>query len=373
MSGAAIVGVTFGLGRYSYGLFLPEIRADYGLSSGTLGLIATAATATYLAATVVAPALTIRSGARTPVLAGGLVAAAGMAVVALSTSALVLAVGVVVAGASAGLAFTPYSAVVARRVAPVARERSLTIISAGTGLGVVVAAPLALAAGDSWRAAWAVFAVIAIVVSVWSARVLGRDPVATSPSPASPVRLPAGAWRMLGAAALAGLGSAIYWTFAVDLVARAGALPRSSGSALLAGVGIAGIAGGLAGDLVARLGLRRALRAVVVVLAASLAVLPLAASSWVGVVCSSLMFGAAYIFVTGALAIWSSRLYADAPSHGLATMLVALFAGQILGPTLAGVVADRWDLDTAFFLGAAVVMASLALAPPHHTAVRHSS
>ncbi len=367
------MGVTFGLGRYSYGLFLPNIRADYGLGSGTLGLIATAATASYLAATLLAPALAIRNGARTPVLAGGLVAAAGMAVVALSTSALVLAIGVVVAGASAGLGFTPYSAVVAARVAPAARERSLTMISAGTGLGVLVAAPLALAAGGSWRVAWAVFAVMAIVVSVWSARVLGSDPVATTPSPVPRDRLPAGSGRMLGAAALAGLGSAVYWTFAVDLVVREGSLPRSSGSALLAGVGVAGIAGGLAGALVAGLGLRRALRAVAVTLAASLALLPLSASSWAGVVCSSLLFGAAYNFLTGALAIWSARLYSHAPSHGLATMLVALFAGQILGPTLAGLVADRWDLDTAFFLGAAVVMASLALAPPHQTAVRRSS
>lgn len=366
------MGVTFGLGRYCYGLFLPDIRDDYGLSSGALGLIATVATASYMVATVVAPPLATRNGPRTPVLAGGLMAAAGMAMIALSGSVLVLAVGVVVAGASAGLAFTPYGAVVAGRVAPAARERSLTMISAGTGLGVVVAAPLTLAAGDSWRAAWAIFAVIAIVVTLWSARVLGSDPLAATSSPAAWSRLPAGAERMLGVAALAGLGSSVYWTFAVDLIVGAGSLPRSSGSALLAGVGIAGIAGGFAGDLVARAGLGHSLRAVVVALAASLALLPLAASSWAGVVCSSVLFGAAYIFVTGTLAIWSARLYPQAPSHGLATMLVALFAGQSAGPTLAGVVADRWDLDTAFFLGSVVVMASLALARPLRSALRDS-
>lgn len=40
--GFAIIAVTFGLARYSYGLFMPEIGLEFGLTEETLGLIASA-------------------------------------------------------------------------------------------------------------------------------------------------------------------------------------------------------------------------------------------------------------------------------------------------------------------------------------------
>lgn len=371
LSGAAVVGVTFGLARYAYGLFLPDIRADYGLDSGALGLIAAAATASYLAATALAPWLSSRYGARVAVAAGGLLAVAGMTLVGLSRSVGTLAAGVVVAGASAGLAFPPYSAAVAAQVETPRRDRAIAVISAGTGLGVLVASPFALVGGGSWRLAWLAFAAIALGVTVWATRALGSGgpPSGRRTAERATPRLPSGSPRMLAAAVLVGVGSAVYWTFGVDLVARAGTLPRSAGSALLAGVGIAGLAGALAGDLVGRLGVRRALSIAVVALAASLALLPDVASSWPGVVLSAGLFGAAYIFVAGVLTVWSARLYRTAPAHGLATMLLALFAGQIAGPVLAGQIARVADLGTAFRLGALAVLGALALAPTSRPAL----
>lgn len=43
-SGTAIVGVSFGLARYSYGLVLPDLRRSLGLSDTALGLIGSTAT-----------------------------------------------------------------------------------------------------------------------------------------------------------------------------------------------------------------------------------------------------------------------------------------------------------------------------------------
>ena len=36
-----IVGVSFGMARYGYGLLLPDVRKDYGLGPVLLGAIAT--------------------------------------------------------------------------------------------------------------------------------------------------------------------------------------------------------------------------------------------------------------------------------------------------------------------------------------------
>jgi hypothetical protein len=39
-AGIGVVGASFGMARYGYGLLLPDIRAGYELASGALGLIA---------------------------------------------------------------------------------------------------------------------------------------------------------------------------------------------------------------------------------------------------------------------------------------------------------------------------------------------
>ena len=41
-AGIGIVGVCFGMARYGYGLLLPDVRRDYGLSPATLGAVAMA-------------------------------------------------------------------------------------------------------------------------------------------------------------------------------------------------------------------------------------------------------------------------------------------------------------------------------------------
>ena len=54
LAGAAVVGVAFGMARYAYGVTLPDIRADLGLSELVLGLIASATFVGYLAGLLLA-------------------------------------------------------------------------------------------------------------------------------------------------------------------------------------------------------------------------------------------------------------------------------------------------------------------------------
>lgn len=60
LAGAAVVGIAFGVVRYVYGLTLPGIRADLGLSELVLGLVASATFAGYLAGLLLAGPLASR-------------------------------------------------------------------------------------------------------------------------------------------------------------------------------------------------------------------------------------------------------------------------------------------------------------------------
>ena len=47
-AGIGVVGAAFGMARYGFGLLLPDIRADYGLATAELGVIAAGSYVAYL-------------------------------------------------------------------------------------------------------------------------------------------------------------------------------------------------------------------------------------------------------------------------------------------------------------------------------------
>lgn len=366
-AGVAIIAATYGLGRYAYGLFLPEIRQEFGLSTTMLGLIASGSYAAFLVGTAVSSIVAARTGPRLPVVVGGISAAAGMLMIGLSQGPLVLAAGVVLAGSGSGWAYPPIPDAVARLVSEERRGRTLTAINSGTSYGVILAGPVALLAGTQWRAAWLAFAAIALCATLWNARVLPGKA-----GPGETAALPRLRWSwfvcprsgpLLTAALLLGLASAVYWTFAVDLIHQTGSFPGSAGRVFFVCVGAAGIFGGLAGSLIGRFGLRRMFRAAVVVLALSLCLLPLMVSSWAGALGSGVLFGAAFIAMTGTGAVWVMEVFGDRPSAGLGAYLLVFSVGQLVGPVFAGLIAEPFGLEAAFYL-AGVVSAAAALLGP---------
>jgi predicted MFS family arabinose efflux permease len=365
-AGIGVVGVCFGMARYGYGLLLPDVRRDYGLSPALVGGVAMASYVAYLAATALTGAVA-RAHARRTAVAAGLLAACGMATAGLSRSAAVFVAGVLVAGASAGLAFAPF-ADAAHSVAPADRGRVLAAISCGTGYGIALAAPIAILAGTSWRSAWLAFAVAALAAAWWAARVLPAD-VRTRPSPAAE-RAPT--WRtvlcrrslpLLAGGVLVGLGSSAYWTFSVDYLANAGALSATASRSFLGIVGVASILATLSGDLLSRLGAVCAYRMSAAVEGAAVGVLALAPSSLPAALASGIAFGAAYSAVIAIQAIWGAHVFAARPSLGVAAVMAANGVGFVAGPLGAGLLAGPIGLGAVLLLAAGLIAAVGALAP----------
>ncbi len=367
-AGLAIVASTYGLARYTYGLFVPESGATFDLGPLSLGLIASGSYAAYLAATLLGSTMSARTGPRMPVVLGGLAAAGGMAAIALAPNVWVLATGVILAGTSPGLAYPPLSDAVMRHIAETHQNRTYAIVNAGTSVGVMLSGPVAILAGAAWREAWLAFAGLALAATLWNWLLLpGAGGRAGSPPP----RLTR-AWlwrdeaRPLFAGAFAfGLVISVYWTFAVELVVSAGGLAVDQARLFWILIGVAGVAGAMAGDLVRRFGVRAVITAATTLLALVTGAMAALPGHGAVVQLSGVVFGAAFILVTGLYGIWSVNVFNDRPAAGFGATFFLISAGQLVGPTVASGLAGWLGLEATFWASAMLGLAMAGIRPGH--------
>ncbi|WP_147274845.1 MFS transporter [Ferruginivarius sediminum] len=369
-AGLAIVASTYGLARYTYGLFVPEIQSEFGLSTELMGLIASGSYAGYLAATLIGSSISGIVGPRLPIVLGGLAATIGMTIMAASKDPWLFALGVILAGTSPGLAYPPLSDAVTELVRKRHQNRTYAIINSGTSLGVIIAGPAALLATGDWRWAWVGFAVFAAVATLWNAKLL---PSGKSPARAA-AEMPELKWawffsphssRLFLSAFLFGIVTAVYWTFAVDLLVDYGTLAHNQSRFFWILIGGFGLLGGAAGDLVTRFGLRRTFRIGMLAIALAISTPALLPEHVLAVYASAMAFGSTFILITGLFGIWSVHAFHDRPSAGFGATFFLISAGQLVGPSLAGFLASWSEMAMVFQLAAIACAAPLLLGPRH--------
>jgi predicted MFS family arabinose efflux permease len=368
VGGAGLLALvaTYGIGRQAYGLFVPTFREEFGLSLDVLGFYASAAQAGYLVATVVTGVLTARFGPRVPVVSGCLLLTVGAAVTASAPGPMLLAVGVVAAGTSAGGAWGPFSDAVDNQVPVSGSRRALAMVNAGSPVGLVIASGLVLVGGDRWRAVWWAFATIGLVAAAVAWRVL-------SPGAAGPARdgaRPRLGWflnprsvRLLVVTLGVSITSGAYFAYAPDTAQDAG-LASWTGPAMWAALGIAGAAVGVFGGGIAnRYGLRGPLAVMLVLLGGSTLVLLVAPGSLVAALGSAALFGVGFTTGFALLVMWSQQVFHDRPTTGFTLAIVFIAAGFIIGPSLFGVLATHVGRPAALLVAAAPALL-VAVVPP---------
>jgi predicted MFS family arabinose efflux permease len=376
LAGFSATAATFGPARNGYGLFLPDIRDEFGLSTEVLGFVASGLYAGYLAALLAVGLLAARTGPRLPVLAGLLSAGVGTALVALSPNPAVLAAGVVLAGTGAGWSWAPYNDAVGRTAPAPSRDRVLSVISTGTTFGIALTGLAALGAatyGLPWRAAWFAFAAGSLAVAALNAALLPRGPANTGETKTP--GCPGLGWfwcaasaPLFGVALSFGVVNAVYWSFAVDLVSGAVGSTPATGPLLYVALGVFGFSGLATGDAVARFGLRRTLAATLVALGVAAGLLGVAPGSLTAVAASAVLFGSGVMFMSALLSVWSSDVFRERPSTGFSAALLLFGVGSIAGPAAVGATADRYGLGGIFLLVAALAILTALVRPASESA-----
>jgi len=231
-AGFVATAVAFGPARMGFGLFLPAFRETFALSTGQAGLIASLGFLGFLVALPLAAWLGTRLGQRVPILAGTVSALTGFAMVASALAPAMLAAGIALAGASAGFCWAPFNDAAERVVPKPARPGALSAVSTGTTIGVAAAGALFVAVTQEalgWRAAWAVFAGVALLATALAARGVpggrGGRGAGEAASLGAAALLRPGRAPLYAVALCFGAANAVYLAFAADHVVAGGGLP----------------------------------------------------------------------------------------------------------------------------------------------------
>jgi len=305
--------------------------------------------------------------------AAGAVAVVGMATVAGAPTAWVLALGILVAGSSSGLASPPMGEAVATSIYEESQDRANALINSGTSISVALSGPSALLLTEQWRIAWFAFALVGGAVVAWNAIAMPPKPVgddrpgeaAQSDGPRLSVRYLVGprSVPLFAAATGVGFASAAYGTFSRDLIVRFGNLSGTGSTIFWMVIGVSGLAGGLAGDLVQRFRLARAFRASVLSMAAAIGLLAAAPGVLLWAYSSAALFGSSYIMLTGIILVWSVWVFYERPSAGLGAAFLLIVVGQVFGALIAGAVAGSAGLIVTFWAFAEIAIVAGLISP----------
>ena len=347
---ALAAAVSLGTARFAYALLLPPMRADLGWSYFTAGLMNTGNACGYLVGALLMAPVLRRWDTRAVMLAGGLAAALLLALHGATRSDTVLLLLRAACGIASAASFVG-GGVLAARLASQSPGRAgqvLGLYYGGTGLGIIAAALVvppwvvndAVHDPQGWMQAWWMLgglSLAATVITASSTRALRAPPQPGAPRARLPL-LPF-VWGLAGYF-MFGLGYIGYMTFIVTLLREQG-LASATVTAFYVVLGLGVVASSwLWAGLLQRHPGGRPLATLNALLALATA-LPVFSAHPVAVFVSGALFGSVFLSVVASTTalVRHNATMAQWPA-GIAAFTVIFAAGQIVGPSLTGAIAD---------------------------------
>lgn len=365
--GALGVALHIGLARFAYGVVLPPLREELALGYTAAGVLNATHLAGYLVGTLLGPALARRMSMAQMARGAHLLVAGGALLCALAPAGVgwgvwLLSLGRLATGLGAGAAVIAIMVSVLSSVAEDWRARASVLMWTGMALAILgcgLSAPWLLQAG-AWRWAFAAAAVLALVLAV----ALPIPSAAPANSAANSLRgavAQAAGEHAFGLRSVAtprwlglivayfcfGLGYIAYATFAGARMAAAAA-PAAQVAVAWTTLALATLCGSAATwRLLGKPQWRALALPVAMALAtvgSAVAALPSASAALWGAVLVGLGLAATPALVTAAARARSS---AQDYARAFSITTAALGLGQLVGPVLAGALADGFGSAAA--------------------------
>jgi MFS family permease len=375
-TGTLTILASLGLGRFALGMILPSMGSGLGLSYAQLGWVGTANFIGYLAAVLVAGPLAARLGARRLIAIALLVVGASMLLMSRAATYLAIVSLYAVTGFGSGASNVPMMALVARWFEPARRGRAAGFVAIGSGFAIVGSGQLIphvnrVVGADGWRTNWMMLGLCVIFVAGIALALLRDAPPSAPARAAAPgrTRPPAhaapsrrGALVTLGCLyAIFGFTYAIYVTFFVTMLVRQKGFSEAVAGGFWSWVGLLSLLSGpVFGTISDRIGRRSGLMLVfsVQTIAYALAAADLPTTS---LYASIALFGVAAWSVPTIMVAAVSDAVGPERALGAFGVITFFFGfGQVAGPAVAGILAERaHSFSSSFYLAAALAAAAI--------------
>lgn len=340
------MAVAMGIGRFAFTPILPLMQRDLGMTHSVAGWLAGLNYLGYLVGAIVCT-ITPRI-LRYPLLGGGtlLLSLATTLAMGLTVSPLGWGLLRLLGGIASAVLFIIISAEVAESLARRGYGHWFGALYGGIGLGIVLSGLIVpqLDRIGGWSVAWLGIGGVALFCAL-AGTTLGRTSdyspsiVAESPDQAvglRPILLLASAYF------LEGLGYIVTATFLVAIIAATPGLATFAPYTWVA-VGLAAVPSTVLWPYLARrIGNRRALLAAYAVQVAGILVSRQATSIF-EVTFAAVTFGGTFLGIVALTMAEGNRRMGKGGRRGAAFLTAAFSVGQMLGPVIAGVLADRQD------------------------------
>ena len=364
----AMVSVTYGMGRYAYGLFLPSIRQAFDLSTFQLSLIASFNTAVYLLATIVASASAIYFRPKTLIVAAGLITTCGLLITGLATNIGLAAGGIILAGVGGGILSPAMFEAIEAWLSGRWKARAIAAVNAGAAPGLILTGLSAYWLQTSWQQVWIAMAGIGLAVTLWHAWLLPDHRITELRAhPKLKLRpalfLRADCVPLYLSLFVYGLLLSTYLTFAVDLILSTGGVTFPADQLFWVLLGLAGLLAMFTGKAVTRFGVRGLLALSMPLCGLSYAMLAAAPGNQTVILLSAILFGISSIAPGNGFLVWGISLFRDRPSAGTGAVFTVLSLATIAGPILVGSFSGRIDLLSVFYIVAVLPVLTIPLFP----------
>jgi MFS family permease len=178
------------LARLAYGLILPFMREDLGLSYQEAGNLGTISALGYLCLVMLAGVYAARWGGRAAVLLGLALTTVGFIGLSLASHYLLLTVFMVLLGFGTAFGYTPVISLIASWF-PERRGAVIGMANSGVGIGILGTGTLvpylnAAFAENGWRLTWGVFAAISMLAIAAALLFLRNPPNLANPGAGIP-------------------------------------------------------------------------------------------------------------------------------------------------------------------------------------------
>ena len=364
--------VALGISRFSYGLLLLPMRLDLGWSYLLAGAMNTGNAFGYFLGALATPMLMRRLGPQSLLIGGSILTGIFMLLSGFVTDAGVLFFQRILAGISSAFIFIAGGILVARLGALHGRQVGLLLglYYGGTGLGIMISAllvPVILAAAHAsahgWQWAWLVLGAICLLATV-GMRAAARSIPGEPPQAGVHARFRIRSFGYgLAAYFMFGMGYIGYMTFVVALLKQQG-MQTGHITLFYALLGLAVVGSSFIWARMLDHFKGGQSLAVLNGLLGAATLLPVLTTFAPLIFISGLLFGAVFLsVVSSTTALVRHNLPQAAWSTGISAFTTVFALGQIVGPTVAGWIADGpGGLERGFVFSALVLFAGAGLA-----------